>query len=62
MLNKLDTLSKDLGFNESNNCPTKEYLLKHKIKIKTKLFNNCEHRIPVQGSSLGLGFLKKNLL
>ena len=41
---------------------SKEYLLKHKIKIKTKLFNNCEHRIPVEGSSLGLEFLKKNLL
>ena len=41
---------------------SKEYLLNHKIKIKTKLFNNCEHRIPVEGSSLGLEFLKKNLL
>ena len=41
---------------------SKEYLLKHKIKIKTKLFNNCEHKIPVEGSSLGLEFLKKNLL
>ena len=41
---------------------SKEYLIKHKIKIKTKLFNNCEHRIPVEGSSLGLEFLKKNLL
>ena len=40
----------------------KEYLKNHKLKIKTKLFNNCEHRIPVEGSSLGLGFLKKNLL
>ena len=41
---------------------SKEYLLNHKIKIKTKVFNNCEHRIPVEGSSLGLEFLKKNLL
>ena len=41
---------------------SKEYLLKHKIKIKTKLFNNCEHKIPVEGSRLGLEFLKKNLL
>ena len=41
---------------------SKEFLLKHKIKIKTKLFNNCEHKIPVEGSSLGLEFLKKNLL
>ena len=40
----------------------KEYLNKCGLKIKTKLFKNCDHRIPVEGSSLGLGFLKKNLL
>ena len=40
----------------------KEYLNKCGLKIKTKLFKNCEHKIPVEGSSLGLGFLKKNLL
>ena len=40
----------------------KEYLTNHGLKIKTKMFKNCEHKIPVEGSSLGLGFLKKNLL
>jgi len=40
----------------------KEYLNNKGIKIKTKLFNNCEHKISVEGSSLGLEFLKKNLL
>jgi len=40
----------------------KEYLTNHGLKIKTKIFKNCEHRIPVEGSSLGLAFLKKNLL
>jgi len=40
----------------------KEFFLSCKIKIKTKLFKNCEHRIPVEGSSLGLEFLRKNLL
>ena len=40
----------------------KEYLNKHDIKIKTKIFKNCEHRIPQEGISLGLEFLKKNLL
>ena len=40
----------------------KEYLVKHGLKIKTKMFKDCEHRIPVVGVSLGLGFLKKNLL
>ena len=41
---------------------SKEYLKKQEINIKTKLFKNCEHKIPVEGISLGLGFLKKNLL
>jgi len=40
----------------------KEYFLNHGIKAKTKLFKNCEHRIPVEGISLGLQFLIKNLL
>ena len=41
---------------------SKEYLTNYGLKVKTKIFKNCEHRIPVEGSSLGLAFLKKNLL
>jgi phospholipase/carboxylesterase len=40
----------------------KEYLNSHGLKIRTKLFKNCEHKISLEGSSLGLSFLKKNLL
>ena len=40
----------------------KEYLKNCGINIKIKMFQNCEHRIPVEGSSFGLAFLKKNLL
>jgi len=40
----------------------KEYLSQLGLKIKTKMFQNCEHRIPVEGSSIGLDFLRKNLL
>ena len=55
------------GENDTIVSPTclleaKEYLNNQGIKIKTKLFKNCEHRIPVEGSSLGLSFLSKNLL
>ena len=55
------------GANDTIVSPThlleaKEYLVKLGLKIKTKLFKDCEHRIPVEGVSLGLGFLKKNLL
>ena len=55
------------GANDTIVSPTylleaKEYLTKHGINAKIKMFKNCEHRIPVEGSSLGLEFLKKNLL
>ena len=54
------------GANDTIVSPTylleaKEYLAKHGLKIKTKLFKDCEHRIPIEGSSLGLSFLRKNL-
>ena len=55
------------GENDTIVSPTyllesKEYLINHRIKVKTKLFKNCEHSIPTEGSSLGLDFLRKNLL
>ena len=39
----------------------KDFFNKNNYKIQTKIFKNCEHRIPTEGSSLGLEFLKKNL-
>tara|TARA_B100000965_G_C19530038_1_gene730664 strand:+ start:132 stop:785 length:654 start_codon:yes stop_codon:yes gene_type:complete len=39
----------------------KEFFIKNSYEIKTKIFENCEHRIPQEGSSLGLSFIKKNL-
>ena len=39
----------------------KEFFNQNSYKIQTKIFKNCEHRIPTEGSSLGLEFLKKNL-
>ena len=55
------------GVNDTIVSPThlleaKEYLKNQGLKIKTKMFEDCEHRIPVEGASLGLGFLRKNLL
>ena len=40
----------------------KEFFISQGLKIKTKIFKDCEHRIPVEGLSLGLAFLRKNLL
>ena len=39
----------------------KEFFSKQNYKINTKIFKNCEHRIPNEGLSIGLEFLKKNL-
>ena len=55
------------GENDTIVSPThllesKEYLEKLGIKAKIKMFKKCEHKIPIEGSSLGLKFLKKNLL
>ena len=39
----------------------KDFFNKNNYKIETKIFKDCEHRIPTEGSSLGLEFIKKNL-
>ncbi len=39
----------------------KDFFSKNDYEIQTKIFKNCEHRIPTEGSSIGLQFLKKNL-
>tara|TARA_B110000444_G_C18791667_1_gene572751 strand:+ start:60 stop:713 length:654 start_codon:yes stop_codon:yes gene_type:complete len=39
----------------------KEFFNQNNYKIETQIFKNCEHRIPTEGSSLGLKFIKKNL-
>ena len=39
----------------------KSFFYKNNYLIETKIFENCEHRIPTEGSSLGLQFIKKHL-
>tara|TARA_B100001057_G_scaffold493157_1_gene587050 strand:+ start:747 stop:1400 length:654 start_codon:yes stop_codon:yes gene_type:complete len=39
----------------------KDFFNKQNYEIETKIFKNCEHRIPSEGSSLGLQFIKKHL-
>ena len=39
----------------------KEFFNTNNYKVESKIMQNCEHRIPAEGSSLGLEFLKKNL-
>ena len=39
----------------------KNFFKKNSYEIETKIFKDCEHRIPMEGSSLGLQFIKKHL-
>ena len=39
----------------------KDFFYRNNYDIETKIFKNVEHRIPTEGSSIGLEFLKKNL-
>ena len=52
---------KDLVVPIEFHLEAKDFFSKKKYNIQSKIFNNCEHRIPQEGSSLGLKFLKKNL-
>ena len=38
----------------------KNFFIKNNYEIETKMFKNCEHRIPTEGSSLGLQFINKH--
>ena len=39
----------------------KDFLIREKVDIYTKLLKNCEHNIPIEASSLALEFIKKNI-
>ena len=39
----------------------KDFLIREKVDVDTKIINNCEHNIPVEASSLALEFIKKNI-
>ena len=39
----------------------KNFFSKNNYEIETQIFKNCEHRIPTEGSSLGLQFIEKHL-
>ena len=39
----------------------KDFLIRNKIDIETKMIENCGHNIPIEASSIALSYLKKNL-
>ena len=44
----------------NNLLDAKDFFIRHKLNIDTKLIENCEHSIPVEASSYALQFIKKN--
>ncbi len=46
----------------TNLLESKDFFLRHRINIQTKMIKNCEHNIPIEASSLALNFIKKNLI
>ena len=39
----------------------KDFLIRHKIDVETKMIKNCGHNIPIEASSIALNYIKKNL-
>ena len=41
---------------------TKKFLMKQKFNLTSKLFKNCDHRIPALGANLGLDLLSNEMV
>ena len=39
----------------------KDFLMRHKVNVETKMISNCGHHIPIEASSVALNYIKKNL-
>ena len=39
----------------------KDFLIRNKINVETKMIKNCGHNIPIEASSIALNYIKKNL-
>ncbi len=39
----------------------KDFLMRHKVDVETKMIKNCDHQIPIEASSIALNYIKKNL-
>jgi phospholipase/carboxylesterase len=38
----------------------KDFLIRNKVEVKTKIIHNCEHHIPIKASSEALNYIKNN--
>ena len=44
-----------------NLLDAKDFLIREKIDVETKMIDNCAHSIPLEASTIALRFIKKNL-
>ena len=44
----------------TNLLEAKDFLIRNKIEVETKLINNCDHHIPIEASSIALNYIKRN--
>ena len=52
----------DVVVSSSYLLEAKDFLLRNNIDVETKLIKNCEHRIPIEASSIALNYIKKNFI
>ena len=45
----------------NNLLEAKDFLLRQKVNVETKMIENCGHNIPTEASSFALNYIKKNL-
>tara|TARA_B100000700_G_scaffold78641_1_gene88313 strand:- start:653 stop:1201 length:549 start_codon:yes stop_codon:yes gene_type:complete len=50
----------DAVVSPSNLLEAKDFFMRNKIEVETKMIRNCEHHIPVEASSSALNYIKKN--
>ena len=52
---------KDAVVPPSSLLEAKDFLIRQKVNIETKMIKNCGHHIPIEASSIALDYIKKNL-
>tara|TARA_Y100001970_G_C14061528_1_gene764445 strand:+ start:27 stop:680 length:654 start_codon:yes stop_codon:yes gene_type:complete len=51
----------DLVVPPNNLLEAKDFLIRNKVNIETKMIENCGHNIPIEASSFALNYIKRNL-
>ena len=51
----------DVVVSPSSLLEAKDFLMRHKVNIETKMIKNCGHHISIEASSIALSYIKENL-